>query len=909
MTEQNNAAQTRHPPWHVLTGDETLAQQRASPDGLSQSEAESRLTHFGPNHLATAAGRSPAARFALQFHNILIYVLLGSAAVTAALAHWADTGVILGVVVINAVVGFVQEGKAEQALNALQQLLPQYATARRNGRWQSLLSTELVPGDMVRLQPGDKVPADIRLLSTRELRIDESMLTGESTVVEKGIGPVDESAVVADRACMAYSGTMVTDGLAEGVVVATAQETEIGRISSMMRGVPVLQTPLLRKMARFSRWLSLIILISAVATFVFGMVFRGYSAADMFVAVVGLAVAAIPEGLPAIVTITLAIGVRRMARRNAVIRRLPAVETLGAVTVICSDKTGTLTRNEMTVRSVALYDGLISVLGEGYAPEGDFVLDGAVAGPNQLDGVVGLARAGLLCNDADLRFVNGQWQLSGDPTEGALITLALKAELDSDEVRAAYSRVDVIPFQSQQRFMATLNRTGGEDYVFVKGAPERVLDMCSHERHAERDFPLQRAYWDAQMRRMAESGQRLLAFATKQRASATRGLETAELASGFSLLGVVGMIDPPRADAVQAIRNCREAGINVKMITGDHVVTAVAVGFAMGMHGKAIDSAELDGLSDLDIQRVAAGTEIFARATPEHKLRLVTALQADGEVVAMTGDGVNDAPALKRADVGIAMGRKGTEVAKEAAEVVLIDDNFASIADAVVEGRTVFDNLKKSILFILPTSGGEALTILAAIAIGRELPITPVQILWVNMVTAVTLALALAFEPAEDDLMRRPPRPPTEPLLSSFLVWRTVFVSLLLVSGTFGLYLWYREHGADLGLARTVAVNTLVFFEIFYLFNCRRFSGSGISRRALVGNPYLLYAVCLLLGIQLLFTYAPPLQRVFATSGIDVADWMRIVGVSFAVFVIVELEKSLMRRVTGRARPAIGSSK
>ncbi len=909
MTVPDGAVQTRSPPWHVLTGEATLAQLHTSRDGLSQSEAESRLTHFGPNHLATAVGRSPVARFALQFHNILIYVLLGSAAVTAALAHWVDAGVILGVVLINAVVGFVQEGKAEQALSALQQLLPQYATARRNGRWHSLLSTELVPGDVVRLQPGDKVPADIRLLSTRELRIDESMLTGESTVIEKGAGPVDESAVVADRVCMAYSGTMVTDGLAEGVVVATAQETEIGRISSMMRGVSVLQTPLLRKMGRFSRWLSLIIVICAAATFAFGMVFRGYSAADMFVAVVGLAVAAIPEGLPAIVTITLAIGVRRMARRNAVIRRLPAVETLGAVTVICSDKTGTLTRNEMTVRTVAVSDGSISILGEGYAPEGDFMLGSAVADPNQLDDVVDLAHAALLCNDADLRLVDGQWQLSGDPTEGALIALALKAGLDADRVRTAYPRVDVIPFQSQHRFMATLNRAGGEDFVFVKGAPERVLDMCSHQRRVGRDAPLQRAYWDAQMQRMAKSGQRLLALATKQCASSVRGLETADIESGLSLLGIVGMIDPPRADAVQAIRNCREAGIKVKMITGDHVITAIAVGSAMEMHGKAIDSADLDGLSELDMQRVAADTEIFARATPEHKLRLVTALQADGEVVAMTGDGVNDAPALKRADVGIAMGGKGTEVAKEAAEVVLIDDNFVSIADAVVEGRTVFDNLKKSILFILPTSGGEALTILAAIAIGRELPITPVQILWVNMVTAVTLALALAFEPAEDNLMRRPPRRPTEPLLSPFLVWRTVFVSLLLVSGTFGLYLWYREHGADPGLARTVAVNTLVFFEIFYLFNCRRFSGSGMSRRALVGNPYLLYAVCLLFGIQLLFTYAPPLQRVFATAAIGVADWMRIVAVAFAVFVLVELEKSLMRRVTRRARQAVDSSK
>lgn len=884
-------------PWHALEVDTVLADLDSQSAGLSQSEAERRVRRYGSNRLSPARGRSPLTRFALQFHNLLIYVLIAAALVTALLQHWVDTGVIIGVVLINALVGFIQEGKAERALDALKQLLAHQAMVRRDGQWHTVAATELVPGDVVALQSGDKVPADLRMMSVRDLRIDESMLTGESVPVDKGVDPVAPDSVLGDRRCVAYSGTMVTAGTGTGIVVQTGQRTEVGRISELMHQVPALMTPLLRKMAQFSRWLTAAILALASLTFVFGTAVRGFSWTDMFVAAVGLAVAAIPEGLPAIMTITLAIGVQRMARRNAIIRRLPAVETLGAVTVICSDKTGTLTRNEMTVRSVALAHKQIAVGGEGYDPHGGFALDGTNFEPGENLDLGALVRAALLCNDAELHHLEGRWQVSGDPTEGALLALAMKTGLVPAALRGEFPRTDVIPFESEHRFMATLHHDhSGHGFVYVKGAPERILEMCAWQRRNGEREAIDRAIWETQMQALAARGERVLALAWKPSPADHRELHFGAVESGLVLLGMVGMIDPPRSDAIEAIRSCHDAGIAVKMITGDHLVTARAVGQAMGIGTRAIPGAALDGLSDAQLRDSAVNTDIFARTNPEHKLRLVTALQADGNVVAMTGDGVNDAPALKRADVGIAMGQKGTEVAKEASEVVLTDDNFASIARAVVEGRTVFDNLKKAITFVLPTNGGEALTILVAVVMGRELPITPAQILWVNMVTAVTLALALAFEPAEPDVMSRPPRAPAAPLLSAYLLWRTALVAVILLIGTFGLFVWYRDHGADLATARTVAVNTLVLFEIFYLFNCRQLVDSALSRRAVVGNRYIHYAIGLLLVLQLLFTYAAPMQYVFSTTALAPVDWLRMVTVAFAVFLLVEVDKAVVRR-------------
>ncbi len=886
-------------PWHIFDTNTVFQRVSSSMDGLSQQDAERRLQEYGVNRLRPAKKKGPLARFLAQFHNLLIYVLLGAGVVTALLGHWVDSGVILGVVIINAFIGFIQEGKAEKALDAIRNMLSQQAMVKRDGKFINLPADQLAPGDVVLLQSGDKVPADLRLFKTRELRIEEAMLTGESAPVEKFTQPVAEHATIGDRKCLAYSGTLVTYGQGQGVVIATGDYTEIGRISSMLQHVQILTTPLLRQMTIFARWLTIAIGIIATTTFAYGVLLQDYSAGEMFLAAVGLAVAGIPEGLPAIMTITLAIGVQRMAKKNAIIRRLPAVETLGSVTVICSDKTGTLTRNEMTVQSLATGAGTCEVSGTGYDPHGAFNLNEREISLEEFPLLKEIAQAALLCNDATLLETNGQWLMQGDPTEGALVSLALKAGLDQNLCQTQYPRTDAIPFESQHRFMATLHHDhAGHGFIYLKGAPERVLEMCHQQRMRGENAALDRTYWETCMDTMASRGQRLLAIAFKPAAAEHQSLAFGDVENGLTLLGVVGIIDPPREEATRAVRACQSAGIRVKMITGDHAVTARAIGAQMGIGDgtTVVKGTELETYNDAQLQAAVQRSDIFARVSPEQKLQLVTALQAAGEVVSMTGDGVNDAPALKRADVGVAMGLKGTEVAKEAAEMVLTDDNFASIAHAVEEGRTVYDNLKKSILFVLPTNGGEALTIIAAIVMGRLLPITAAQILWVNMITAVTLALTLAFEPAEHNVMQRPPRDPREPILSGFLIWRIIFVSLILVSGTFGLFLWERDHGASIELARTVAVNTLVMFEVFYLFSARYLLAPSLTYEGLSGNRYVLYAIGLLLFFQMAFTYFSPMQTLFATTAMSVEAWLRVIAVASSVLILVEIEKAIIRR-------------
>jgi len=895
-----NTAHTGQPEiWYVLDREIVFQKLRAGSDGLSMAEAEHRLQQHGPNRLRPPRKKSPLARFLEQFHNVLIYVLLGSGVITALLGHFIDSSVIFGVVVINAIIGFIQEGKAEHALDAIRNMLSHQALVRRDGKFISLPAENIVPGDIIALQSGDKVAADVRLIKSRELRIDEAMLTGESVPVEKTTLPVAEQATIGDRRCMAYSGTLVSYGQGQGIVVATGDNTEIGRISNMLGTVKTLTTPLLRQMASFAKWLTIAIGVIAAATFAYGVLVKGFSAGDMFLAAVGLAVAGIPEGLPAIMTITLAIGVQRMARKNAIIRRLPAVETLGSVTVICSDKTGTLTRNEMTAQTIATGAGICEVSGTGYDPHGSFSLENSNITIAEFPLLREVAQAALLCNDATLTEDSGRWQIHGDPTEGALVTLALKAGLEHDYFQTQFPRTDAIPFESQHRFMATLHHDhAGHGFIYLKGAPERVLEMCHQQRMRGEDVPLDRAYWEACMNSQAGRGQRLLAIAFKTAVPGQQDLNFSDVEGGLTLLGIVGIIDPPREEAIQAVHVCQAAGIRVKMITGDHAVTARAIGAQMGIGDgvTVINGTELDNSNEAQLKEAIGRSDIFARVSPEQKLQLVTALQASGEVVSMTGDGVNDAPALKRADVGVAMGLKGTEVAKEAAEMVLADDNFASIARAVEEGRTVYDNLKKSILFVLPTNGGEALTIIAAIAMGRLLPITAAQILWINMITAVTLALTLAFEPPERHVMQRPPRDPREPILSGFLIWRILFVSLILVSGTFGLFLWEREHGASIELARTVAVNTLVMFEVFYLFSARYLLAPALTYEGLTGNRYVLYAIGLLIVIQLGFTYLSPMQTLFSTVAMDIDAWMRVIMVGSSVLFLVEIEKMLIRK-------------
>ena len=886
-------------PWHAEPAEAVLAALDASPEGLTAAEARARLARFGPNRLEDRAQRSALARFAAQFHDVLIYVLLVAGVVTALLGHGVDSGVIFAVVVVNALIGFVQEGRAERALDAIRAMLSLRAVVVRAGETLEVPAETLVPGDVVLLRSGDKVPADLRVLRARNLQLDEAPLTGESLPVEKAPDPVAADAPLGDRASMAYAGTLVTAGRGAGVVVGTGVRTEIGRISALVSRVEKLTTPLLQQLAVFGRKLSLAILALATAAFAFGLA-RGYGAAEMFMAAVGIAVAAIPEGLPAILTITLAIGVQRMARRNAIIRRLPAVETLGSVTVICSDKTGTLTRNEMTVRTVATAAETFTVSGVGYGPEGGFHRGDRPVAPGDVPGLAEIARAAALCNDAYLRRDDeaGDWTVEGDPTEGALLALAARAELDPDAERRAVPRVDAIPFESEHRFMATLHHDHeGHAFVVVKGAPERVLEMCDRQRGRDGEEPLDREAWHERMAAIADRGERLLAIALRRLPDGRRELRFDEVEGGLTLLGLLGIADPPRQDAIEAIAVCRQAGIRVKMITGDHAGTARAIGRELGLASEgALTGQELEGLDDDALREALAAVDVFARTSPQHKLRLVEALQARGEVVAMTGDGVNDAPALKRADVGIAMGRKGTEAAKEAAEMVLADDRFGSIASAVEEGRGVYDNLKKSILFILPTNGGEALVLLAAILLGRTLPMTPAQILWVNMITAVTLALALAFEPIERGVMQRPPRRPHEPLLSRFLLWRLAFVSSILLAGVFGMFA--AEWAADAGIeqARTVAVNTLVAFEIFYLWSARHLLAPALSREGLLGSRPALVAIALVIAFQLAFTYAPPMQRLFQTAPLEPAAWLRIVAVASSVLVLVELEKAVLRR-------------
>ena len=781
MTDRSDVnSAPNQPDWHTLEAAEVEQRLHSAAGGLSEAEVVARLGVYGANRLAPPKTRGPLMRLLAQFHNILLYVMLGSAVVTAALGHWIDTGVLLGAVVINAIIGFIQEGKAEAALDAIRAMLSTHATVIRGGNRRQIDASELVPGDRVLLSSGDRVPADLRLISVKELRIDEAPLTGESLPVEKNTAPVAENAALGDRHGMAYSGTLVVFGQASGIVVATGATTELGKINQMLSGIRQLATPLLRQVDRFGRILALVILALCAATFVLGTLWRGHPAADMFMMAVALAASAIPEGLPAIMTVTLALGVQRMAKRNAIIRRLPAVETLGSVTVICSDKTGTLTRNEMTVQRVVCAEQRFEVSGVGYAPQGECSLDGQPVDPEQYPPLALAIRSGVLCNDARLFEEDGQWRIDGDPTEGALLVLGGKTSLTSQLAAEAWPRLDSIPFESQHCFMATYHQDrDGEPWIFVKGAPERVMDMCDRQLGAAGDQPLDPDYWRRMATDIAARGLRLLALGYKRAQPAHGQLDMEDMQSGYCLLALVGIIDPPREEAIAAVADCYRAGIRVKMITGDHAETARAIGAALdiGVGKPALTGAEVALMDYASLRQAVQEVDVFARASPEHKLRLVQALQDSGQVVAMTGDGVNDAPALKRADVGVAMGLKGTEAAKEASDMVLADDNFATIAAAVREGRAVYDNLKKFILFMLPTNGGEALVIIAAILFQLTLPLTPAQVLWINMVTSSTLGLALAFEPAERGIMARRPRPPGQALLSGFFVWRVLMVS------------------------------------------------------------------------------------------------------------------------------------
>ncbi|MBS0511952.1 MAG: cation-transporting P-type ATPase [Proteobacteria bacterium] len=895
--------------WHALPSEEVQHALQTGDHGLTADEARQRLLRHGPNRLARPRRRGALLRLLLQFHNVLLYVMLGAAAITALLGHWVDTGVLVAAVVVNAIIGFIQEGRAEAALDAIRAMLSPHAKVIRDGSRREIDAAELVPGDVVVLASGDRVPADLRLFAVKDLRIEEAALTGESLPAEKGLAPVQPDAPLGDRTGMAYSGTVVVYGQASGYVVATGDATELGRINDMLTGVGHQATPLLRQIDHFGRVLAIAILGASALTFLIGVLWRGHPPAEMFMMVVALAASAIPEGLPAILTVTLALGVQRMARRHAIVRHLPAVETLGSVTVICSDKTGTLTRNEMTVQRVVCAHHAIDVGGIGYAPVGGFSIDGRLIDVDRYPALAQAILGGVLCNDARLREEDGLWRVEGDPTEGALLVLGAKAGMHQHAAGKRLPRVDSIPFESEHRFMATRHRDGdGRSWIYVKGAPERILELCTQQLGHDGERPLDADYWRRMATDTAAQGLRLLAIACREAGPAGDRLDLGDVQSGYTLIALVGIIDPPRAEAIDAVGECHRAGIRVKMITGDHAETARAIGaqLAIGVGKPAITGAEVALMDDAELRRVAMEVDVFARASPEHKLRLVRALQDDGQVVAMTGDGVNDAPALKRADVGVAMGMKGTEAAKEAADMVLADDNFATIATAVREGRAVYDNLKKFILFMLPTNGGEALVVIAAILFELTLPLTPAQVLWINMVTSSTLGLALAFEPAEDGIMGRRPRPPGAPLLSGFFVWRVALVSVLMMTGALGLFLWELQLGNDIDTARTMAVNAVVAAEMFYLLNSRYIFAPVTTRDGLFGNRVALAAIAACVPLQLAFTHLPVMQDIFGSSGLTGIEWAKVLAAGLMVFALAEFEKLVIRRSGLAARLAYG---
>ncbi len=896
--------------WHHLPEEEILELLGTNKEkGLDIFEVEHRQNRFGPNRLTTKAGKSTLIRFLLQFHQPLIYILLSAAAITFLLQEWIDAGVILAVVLVNAIVGFTQEAKAVKAIDALSKTMSSSAKVLRAGKKQEINAIDLVPGDIVLLQSGDKVPADMRLTSVRELQIDESALTGESLPVQKKNDILDRDVMLSDRRNMAYASTLVSFGQGVGVVVSTGDKTEIGRISQLISDTAELETPLTKKIGHFSHILLYVIILLAGVTFTIGLL-RGEDFVEMFMAAVALAVGAIPEGLPAAVTITLAIGVSRMAKRRAIIRKLPAVETLGSTTVICSDKTGTLTENQMTVTDLVVADKWYKVEGNGYRPEGKILFNDSSVYINDNPVLKELLKAGMLCNDSDLVDENGEWSVQGDPTEGALINSALKGGLKESILSARYPRLDSIPFESEHQYMATLHKVIDADYrlVYVKGSVEAILDRSAHRLNDEGNkVKIDPETIMKSANELSTRGLRVLAFARKKVDDSFDKIDHSDIATDLEFIGLQGMIDPPRKEAIEAIRACQTAGIDVKMITGDHILTAKEIARQIGLKQKnsvseyqtAYTGRELSEMSDTDLIEAAKFANVFARVTPEQKLRLVEALQSQTHVVAMTGDGVNDAPALKRADIGVAMGMSGTDVAKEASDMVLTDDNFASIEAAVEEGRGVFDNLKKFIVWTLPTNLGEGLVILAAVFAGVILPILPLQILWINMTTAVLLGLMLAFEPKEPGIMLRSPRNPQEPILTKHLIRRILLVGGLMLAGAFSIFNWEINRGVSLEEARTAAVNVFIFIELFYLFNSRSLTRS-VFKIGFFSNPLLFVGVGIMVILQVMYTYVPMLNTLFQSAPLGWDVWIRILLIAGMTSLFVALEKWLTSKMIRR---------
>ncbi|MBV6819060.1 cation-transporting P-type ATPase [Rahnella sp. PD12R] len=892
----SSSAAAENKNWYQISGNDAMSRLETSEAGLNPQIAAERLKEFGPNALPEKQTKSALMRFLAHFNDVLIYILLAAAVVTGAMGHWVDTLVILGVAVINAMIGFLQENSAEKSLKSIQNMLSSQAVVIRDGQIQTINADQLVPGDIVQLRPGDKIPADLRIVSAHNLQVEEAILTGESTVVTKTARTIDDEVMIGDRHNLLFSGTMISGGTATGVVYATGKDTELGHINQMMSSIEPQRTPLLQQIDKLGKGIFALILLMMAFLFVFAFILRDMPLGELLLSLISLAVASVPEGLPAIISIILSLGVQSMARNNAIIRKLPTVETLGSMTVICSDKTGTLTMNEMTVKAVILADRAYNVEGESYQPRGRIV---DATTQQQIDVINTpvlntFITAVDLCNDSQLiQDDKGHWGITGGPTSGALKVLAAKCTLNTGKVEA----LDKIPFDSKHKYMSTLQRINGKTQLFVTGAPDVLFSLATFELTENGVQPFRREYWEEEMARYARQGLRMVAAAFRDEPEINGDLSHDDLQQGLVFAGIAGMMDPPRPEAIDAIAQCQQAGIRVKMITGDHQETAMAIGKMLGIgnSGDSITGNELEHMDDAELAVAASQYDIFARTSPEHKLRLVKALQENGEVVGMTGDGVNDAPALKQADVGIAMGIKGTEVTKEAADMVLTDDNFATIASAVKEGRRVYDNLKKTILFILPTNLAQGLLIILAILAGAVIPLTPVQILWMNMATSTTLSFGLAFEPAEKGMMRRRPREPGQHVLDLHAVWRIAFVGILIACSAFILEAWMQPLGYSSDLIRTVLLQTLVTAQWVYMFNCRVMDRFPLSREVFV-NKGLWIVSGVLLVLQLALIYLPVMNHLFGTVPLPLKFWGITLLVGAMIFVIVEIEKWLVNR-------------
>ncbi len=881
--------------WYQLPIKEILQKLGTSEEGLTDNEATERLKQYGPNKLVEEEKISRLKILLHQFTSPLIYILLVAAVVTALLREYIDTGVIMAVVALNAIIGYIQEYKAEQGVRALKKMLIPKARVLRNDKEKEINSEQLVPGDVVLLASGTKVPADLRLIKTHELKVEEAMLTGESIPAEKSTSAISEDNLTpGDQRNVTFMGTIAVSGRAKGIVVETGKKTVLGQIAEKVREVSSIKTPLQDKLERFAKLIGIVIIGFSAVLFGVGLI-HGSKVSEMFMVAVATAVSAIPEGLPVAVTIAMSIGVARMARRNAIIRKLPAVETLGSTTIICSDKTGTLTKNEMTVR--VIYDGehIYDVAGSGYEPKGEILHDQMSVKAEERERHLQVLRIGLLCNESNIYEEDGQYKVDGDPTEGALIVSAMKAGLIPEEEKKRYPQIAIIPFESERGYMATLHRHGGKKLIFVKGAPEMVLDMCTGsaaDDSSKKKESLQIAH------NFAKEGLRVLAFAYKEAPDDMEDLTHHDVESGLIFAGLQGMIDPPRPEAIEAVKGCKQAGIKTIMITGDHAVTAVSIAKKLGLgedDHEVIAGKELETMSDEELFHKVKTVSVYARVSPQHKLRITQQLLKHGEVVAVTGDGVNDAPALKAAHIGIAMGRTGTDVAKEASDAVLADDNFASIFAAVEEGRVVYDNIKKVTLFLVSCGLGELIAIIATLIMGFPIPYIAAQILWLNLVTNGLQDVAIAFEPAEKGVLRRLPRHPKEGILTNLMIQRTFLMGFIMAAGTVLMFISNLNSGVPLEQARTVALTTMVFFQFYQALNCRSETHS-VFRMNPMSNPFLFFSMVAAFFAHLAVLYVPTLQWVFRTVPLSTREWISIGTITVTIVFAVEIDKWVRRR-------------